>query len=391
MNIARNSKFNINVNFKKSHDSYIYDNRTQKEYLDFFGMYASLPLGYNHKVFYTDEFKKEMLEASTFKVNNCEFTSDEAISFDNKFVKFVNNDHYINFHYTCTGALAVESAIKVCIHKTDYRKPNIISFRNSFHGINSISSFITDRFWPANKKLRGLPQNFSTKLNCDLDEVEEQLKNSFATCILVEPIQCSAGDIHQEKEFFQGLRLLCDKYNVPLIFDEIQVGFGGTGKLWYYQHLNIFPDIVIFGKKTQLSGIMVNKKCSDIFDKDEITRLEVTWDGNILDMIRCKHIIRAYREENIVNSVAKKGQFLVTNLSKIKGLENVRGAGLIIAFDMKDRKTRDDLIKKMYDNQMICNKTGDKSIRLRPSLAISNSEIDSALEIINKACEGIKC
>jgi len=391
VNIARNSKFNINVNFKKSHDSYIYDNRTQKEYLDFFGMYASLPLGYNHKVFYTDEFKKEMLEASTFKVNNCEFTSDEAISFDNKFVKFVNNDHYINFHYTCTGALAVESAIKVCIHKTDYRKPNIISFRNSFHGINSISSFITDRFWPANKKLRGLPQNFSTKLNCDLDEVEEQLKNSFATCILVEPIQCSAGDIHQEKEFFQGLRLLCDKYNVPLIFDEIQVGFGGTGKLWYYQHLNIFPDIVIFGKKTQLSGIMVNKKCSDIFDKDEITRLEVTWDGNILDMIRCKHIIRAYREENIVNSVAKKGQFLVTNLSKIKGLENVRGAGLIIAFDMKDRKTRDDLIKKMYDNQMICNKTGDKSIRLRPSLAISNSEIDSALEIINKACEGIKC
>ena len=391
MNIARNSKFNINVNFKKSHDSYIYDNRTQKEYLDFFGMYASLPLGYNHKVFYTDEFKKEMLEASTFKVNNCEFTSDEAISFDNKFVKFVNNDHYINFHYTCTGALAVESAIKVCIHKTDYRKPNIISFRNSFHGINSISSFITDRFWPANKKLRGLPQNFSTKLNCDLDEVEEQLKNSFATCILVEPIQCSAGDIHQEKEFFQGLRLLCDKFNVPLIFDEIQVGFGGTGKLWYYQHLNIFPDIVIFGKKTQLSGIMVNKKCSDIFDKDEITRLEVTWDGNILDMIRCKHIIRAYREENIVNSVAKKGQFLVTNLSKIKGLENVRGAGLIIAFDMKDRKTRDDLIKKMYDNQMICNKTGDKSIRLRPSLAISNSEIDSALEIINKACEGIKC
>ncbi len=391
MNIARNSKFNINVNFKKSHDSYIYDNRTQKEYLDFFGMYASLPLGYNHKVFYTDEFKKEILEASTFKVNNCEFASDEAISFDNKFVKFVNDDHYINFHYTCTGALAVESAIKVCIHKTDYRKPNIISFRNSFHGINSIGSFITDRFWPANKKLRGLPQNFSTKLNCDLDEVEEQLKNSFATCILVEPIQCSAGDIHQEKEFFQGLRLLCDKYDVPLIFDEIQVGFGGTGKLWYYQHLNIFPDIVIFGKKTQLSGIMVNKKCSDIFDKDEITRLEVTWDGNILDMIRCKHIIRAYREENIVNSVAKKGQFLVTNLSKIKGLENVRGAGLIIAFDMKDRKTRDDLIKKMYDNQMICNKTGDKSIRLRPNLAISNSEIDSALEIINKACEGIKC
>ncbi len=390
-NIARNSKFNINVNFNKSLGSYLFDNRTQKKFLDFFGMYASLPLGYNHRVFHTDEFKKEMLEASTFKINNCEFVSSETNSFDNEFTMFVNDGYYKNFHYTCTGALAVEAAIKVCMHRSNYKKPNIVSFRNSFHGINSLSSFITDHFWPANKKLSGLPQDFSTKLNCDLVEVEEHLKNSFVTCVLVEPIQCSAGDIHHEKWFFQGLRSLCDSYDVPLIFDEIQVGFGGTGKIWYHQHLDILPDIVVFGKKTQLSGIMVNKNCSGVFDKDQITRLEVTWDGDVLDMIRCKHIIRAYREEDIVNSVTKKGQLLVTSLSKIKGLRKVRGCGLIIAFDTKDRKTRDDLIKKMYENQLICNKTGDRSIRLRPNLAISNSEIDSALGIIEKACGEIRC
>ena len=390
-NIARNSKFNINVNFKKSFGSYLFDNASQKKFLDFFGMYASLPLGYNHKIFHTDEFKKEILEASTFKINNCEFVSNETINFDKEFFEFANDGCFKNFHYTCTGALAVEAAIKTCIHRTNYRRPNIVSFRNSFHGINSLGSFVTDHFWPANKKLSGLPQDFSTKLNCDLHEVEECLKNSFVTCVLVEPIQCSAGDIHHEKEFFQGLRLLCDRHDVPLIFDEIQVGFGGTGKLWYYQHLDILPDIVVFGKKTQLSGIMVNHSCSGIFSKDQITRLEVTWDGDVLDMIRCKHIIKAFREEGIIDSVAKKGQFLVSNLSKIKELHNVRGAGLIVAFDMKDRNTRDNLIKKMYENQLICNKTADKSIRLRPNLAITNSEIESALGIISKACGEIKC
>jgi len=390
-NIARNSKFNINVNFKKSFGSYLFDNRTQRSFLDFFGMYASLPLGYNHKTFQTDEFKTEILEASTFKINNCEFVSSETISFDNEFTRFVNDGYYKNFHYTCTGALAVEAAIKVCIHKSNYKRPNIISFRNSFHGINSLGSFVTDHFWPAHKKLKGLPQDFSTKLNCDLLEVEEQLKNSFVTCVLMEPIQCSAGDIHHEKKFFKGLRLLCDKYSVPLVFDEIQVGFGGTGKLWYYQHLEILPDIVIFGKKTQLSGIMVNESHSGIFSKDQITRLEVTWDGDILDMIRCKHIIKAYREDSIIDAVTEKGQFLVSSLSKIKGLYKVRGAGLIAAFDLKDRQTRDTLVRRMYENQLICNQTGDKSIRLRPNLAISKNEIENALDIINKTCGEIKC
>ena len=75
--------------------------------------------------------------------------------------------------------------------------------------------------------------------------------------MIVEPVQCSAGDIHFDKQFFKEIRQACDEYDVPLVFDEIQVGFGGTGKLWYYEHLDIEPDVVIFGKKTQLSGIMV--------------------------------------------------------------------------------------------------------------------------------------
>ena len=383
-NIARNSKFNINVNFKKSFGSYLFDNRTQRRFLDFFGMYASLPLGYNHKAFQTDEFKTEMLEASSFKINNCEFVSEETISFDDVFTNFVNDGYYKNFHYTCTGALAVEAAIKTCIHRSGYRKPNVVSFRNSFHGINSLSSFITDHFWPANKKLDGLPQDFSTKLNCDLRDVQEHLENNFVTCVLVEPIQCSAGDIHHENSFFSGLRQLCDKHDVPLVFDEIQVGFGGTGKVWFYQHTGVVPDIVVFGKKTQLSGIMVNDSCSGIFDADQVTRLEVTWDADVLDMIRCKHIVKSYKQDEIIEKVSTKGKHLLSCLRENNKLLNVRGKGLILAFDLESQEKRDFLVQKLFQNGLICNKTGKRSVRLRPNLAISFEEAAEAIKIIDK-------
>lgn len=389
ISLARNSKFNINVNFSKSKGSYLYDNNTERRYLDFFGMYASLPLGYNHDIFLSEEFKDEILAASTFKINNCEFVSNETLGFDKEFRQFTGNGIYDNYHYTCTGALAVEAAIKTCIHRSGYKKPNIVSFRNSFHGINSFGSFVTDHFWPASNKLDGLPETFSTKLNCDLREIESYLHKNFVTCVLVEPIQCSAGDIHQDIIFFTGLRRLCDKYDVPLVFDEIQVGFGSTGKLWFYEHTGIVPDIVIFGKKTQLSGIMVNDKCNKIFDKSNITRLQVTWDGDAVDMIRCKYIMRAYKKYEIIEKVAEKSEYLINNLNKTKRLLNLRSSGLIMAFDLVNTKERDELVSKLYQNGLICNKTGEKSVRLRPNLAISYDEIEQFISIINKTCGGL--
>ena len=328
--------------------------------------------------------------ASPFKINNCEFVSEGSLSFDEEFQQFTNDNHYTSYHYTCTGALAIEAAIKTCIHRSNYKRPNVVSFRNSFHGVNGFSSFVTDHFWPVDAKLEGLPQDFSTKLNCDLVEVENHLKSNFATCVLVEPIQCSAGDIHHEKEFFQGLRMLCDKYDVPLVFDEIQVGFGGTGKLWFYQHLDILPDIVVFGKKTQLSGIMVADGYNQIFDKDQITRLQVTWDGDLLDMIRCRHIIKAYKKESIIDKVLEKGEYIVSQLSNQPGLLNIRSAGLIMAFDLKNGETRDKIVELLYGNGLICNKTGKKSIRLRPNLAISPEETEEVIKIINKTIRSVQ-
>jgi L-lysine 6-transaminase len=389
INLARNSKFNININFKKSHGSHLYDNRTKREYLDFFGMYASLPLGYNHEVFKESLYVEQMKEACHLKINNCEFVSDETLEFDKIFSSFCNKANYVNFHYTCTGALAVESAIKTCIHHTDYREPLVLSFTNSFHGINSYGGFITDRFKPADKKLSGFPEPFSLKIPASELDNFSLYSDVKPTCVVVEPIQCSAGDIHHSLEFFKKLRKFCDNLEVPLIFDEIQTGFGGTGKLWYYEWLGITPDIVIYGKKTQLSGIMVNEKYSKIFINGESTRLEVTWDADLLDMIRCKQIIKAYKKFNVLENVEKMGSFLLSSLSELPYLQNTRGKGLIIAFDLKTASERDLFVDQVYKNGMIVNKTGSKSIRIRPNLCLTKQEAKKAISILNKSLQEI--
>jgi len=389
MSIARTTKYNINIDFEKSHDSYLYDANTGKEILDFFGMYASLPLGYNHPIFRTKQFIDEYMRVASFKVNNCEFVSNETLEFDRMFSEFAGKGIYQQFHYSCTGALAVEAAIKTCLEYKNYHSPKILSFENSFHGINSYGSFITSRFPGADARLSGLPEQYSIKTKVDIRDVARNLRTNDVTCVFVEPIQCSAGDLHYDKEFFIKLRSVCDDYDVPLVFDEIQIGFGGTGKLWYFEHLGVEPDIVVFGKKTQLSGIMVKNKYGAIFNPDRSVRLEVTWDGDVADMVRCKYVMRAYEKYDILENVNKQSEKLIDGLSQFKEIQNLRNCGLIIGFDLQDKEQRDIFVKESYKNGLICNTTGEKSIRLRPNLNLSCSEADKAIQIFKRTIENV--
>ena len=102
MSLARSSKFGINVDFEKSHGMYLYDKGAHRELLDFFGMYASLPLGYNHPIFKTPEFIDEYLRASSLKINNCEFVSDETLEFDSMFTEYAGIGIFKNIHYSCS-------------------------------------------------------------------------------------------------------------------------------------------------------------------------------------------------------------------------------------------------------------------------------------------------
>mgnify|MGYP001250863152 CR=1 FL=1 len=395
----RKSRYNIIIDFDKSFNSYIYDKNSRKSYLDFFGQYATLAIGYNNDIFKNTSFLKEMKSVSKQKIVNNEILSTEGKSFDKIFSDYVSNKKFDYFHYACTGALAVEAAIKTAM---DYKKGcrDVISFKGSFHGINGYGGMITHRFDPVSKRLNGFPRSNWTQLENPIYEyknnkrfinyekfekcikkLELKLSNNKACCVLIEPIQCTFGDQYFPKIFLKKVRELCNKYKTPLIFDEIQTGFCATGKKWFYEHTEIIPDIVIFGKKTQLSGIMVNKKFSNIFQNP--LRLEVTWDADIVDMVRCKYIIKAYKKYNVLKKVNENSDLFYKNLFQISGLFNIRRSGLLFAFDLENNTKRNNFVNKLTKNGLLCNPTRDKTVRFRPSLFVNKKEINTASNIIS--------
>tara|TARA_R110001592_G_scaffold105399_3_gene296386 strand:- start:5003 stop:6157 length:1155 start_codon:yes stop_codon:yes gene_type:complete len=384
--MSKTSVFNIKIDFDKSQDSYIFDKNTNKKYLDFMGMYSSLPLGYNHKIFSTNSFKKEINRISKLKLVNCEILSDEFNEFYNSFKLFTKGD---NYHFTCTGALANEAAIKAAMW---YKGPNpkgyILSIENSFHGINSVGNLITTRFNGVDLRLGKIPgKDFWPKVK-NINEAIKYIstnKDKLLQGIIIEPIQATYGDNYFNKESLKELRETCTQYDIPLIFDEVQTGFCSTGKVWYSEHLGIEPDIITFGKKSQVSGIMVKSSHSKVFEIPK--RLSVTFDGDLIDMVRCKYIIKAINKDNLLKNASQRGKILFDSLKKIKNIKNVRSIGLLLAFDFDNTLKRDRFVKKLYNRGMICNPTGDRSIRLRPNLSVKKQEVEKALNIIRSSVE----
>ncbi len=404
----RKSKFKIIIDFNKSKNSYIYDKRSKKFFLDFFGQYSSLAIGYNNEIFNNKDFLNEMKLVSKQKIVNNEILSYETKEFDKIFQKFTCNNFFEFYHYCCTGALAVESAIKTAIDYKKTKNPIIVSFKGSFHGINSYGGIISDRVGGVADRLNGFPGGYwklynnpiikyknnkptdskQKIINTAIKLEKDLISNKNITCIIVEPIQCTNGDNYFEKSFFKKIRELATKYNVPLIFDEVQTGFFVTGKKWYYEHLDIIPDILIFGKKTQMSGIMVRKKFSKIFNKP--IRLEVTWDGDAVDMVRCKYIIKALKKNNVIHNVNKMSELLKDGLNSINNIINIRNCGLLFAYDLKNHDKQKMIFENMLKFGMLSNQTGKRTIRLRPNLLVTKDEINRALNIIELSANKIK-
>ena len=382
----KTSVYNIKIDFDKSRGSYVFDKNTKKYYLDFMGMYSSLPLGYNHEIFNSQMWKKDILRVSKLKLVNCEMLSDEFDEFNSSFMSFAGIGKYSYSHYTCTGALANESAVKTAMwHKGPRKDGYILSIKNSFHGINSIGNILTTRFSGVDLRLGDIPgENFWPCVE-NIEEAIHHVKNSNKNLqgVIIEPIQATYGDSYFEKQKLKELRDVCTEYDIPLIFDEVQTGFCSTGKVWYSEHLEIDPDIIVFGKKSQVSGILVKESHSSVFEVPK--RLSVTFDGDLVDMVRCKYIIDAIKEYDLLENVNTMGKYFRGKLDMLCGIKNIRNTGLLFAFDFENGSVRDNFVNRLYKNGMICNPTGKRSVRMRPNLAIKKLEIDDSIKIIKES------
>ncbi len=403
---------NICLNPSKSKNSFLHDDFTNKKILDFHGFFSTLPLGYNHKIFNNSNFKKTVMTYAGLKPSAGRIMTKFLDDFISEFHKFVNSKIFYKYFFIHGGGLAVENAIKIAIDwknfnnkknklKIDPRKLEIISFKNGFHGVTGYTLNLSDN----NVKVSGLPiikwpkfeasihdyeNNICPNVRENLSSIEKYInrsdkKNKIAA-VIVETIQGGGGDKHMGKDFLNGLAKILKKNKILFIDDEVQTGFGVTGKLWSYQkkYYTFTPDLLAFGKKSQISGVCINRNLSNI-DKviNRPGRYPPTWNGDIMDYIRCRYIIKAYKDDNLIKNADKLGKYIVSSLSSFKKFHNVRGKGFLIAFDFENTKKRDKFYRDAFLKGLMVQPMQDKTIRIRPNMALKLNEANTALDIID--------
>jgi L-lysine 6-transaminase len=418
------------VDLENSHGAYIVDAITGKEYLDFFTFFASVPIGHNHPKMKEPEFLEKLTLSAITKPSNSDFYTTLLAEFVETFARIAMPESMQHLFLVSGGGLAVENALKTAfdwkVRKNFEHVGNIaeqpspfvlhglgskvIHLQQAFHGRTGYTLSLTNTADPRKHMYFpkfDWPRVVNPKLSFPVtDEVlaavqllEEMAYDQIeAACLqhqgdiaafIMEPIQGEGGDNHFRPEFFQGLRRLADKYEFMLIFDEVQSGMGITGKMWAFEHSPIEPDILAFGKKSQVCGIISGKRVDEIENNvfNESSRLNSTWGGNLVDMVRATRYLEIIEEEQLVAHTAVMGEKLISGLQAVaeesKGLiSNVRGKGMMVAYDLPEMSKRDEMMKLLDDNGLKALKSGTHSIRFRGMLDTPEDVIDKALGVV---------
>ncbi len=411
------------LDLQKSRGLNLYDVRKKKNYLDMFSFVASNPLGMNHPKMLDPEFINYIGHIALNKPSNSDVYNAEMAEFVETFFNIAVPPYFKYSFFIEGGALAVENALKTAFDwkvKKNFKKGykeekghQVIHFRHCFHGRSGYTMSLTNsdpiktalypKFnWP---RITAPIVKFPLNEN-NLDEViklEKQaineIKKAIAdnkddiACLITEAIQGEGGDNQFRKEFFEQLRTICDENEMLFIIDEIQTGVGMTGKWWAHQHY-VQPDIISFGKKSQVCGILVTDRIDDIENNvfHESSRLNSTWGGNIVDMVRFKKYLEIIQEENLVENARVAGDHL---LDRLQGLaekhpslvSNARGKGLFCAFDLPDSEKRTKLRDLVFEKDVVVLGSGSNSIRFRPPLVVNKEQIDTAINIIDSCLD----
>ena len=408
--------YSVVLDLKGSHGAWLRDAISGEDYLDLFTCFASWPVGYGHPRLADPEFLAELELVARNKPSNSDLYTVELAAFVEAFATRVTPAGFPHHFWVSGGALAVENALKAAFdwkaHKLGVEAADdgnalvVLHFRQAFHGRSGYTMSLTNTT-PDKVALYpkfDWPRVHNPAIEFDLDgdiandiEAEEgracaEIETAFerhadrVAAIIIEPMQGEGGDNHFRSEFLAKLRAYADEHEALLIFDEIQTGFFGSGKPWLWQHHGVEPDLVAFGKKTQICGLYANERIDEVGDNVFVrsSRINSTWGGNLVDMVRCRKFIEIIQGEKLADNVADRGRELVEGLRQIArdrgGFWNVRGLGSLVAFTLDSPAVRDDMLKRLLDNKLLALASGERSLRFRLPLVISQEEIATALE-----------
>jgi L-lysine 6-transaminase len=406
------------VDLKSSHGSWMVDAITGGEFLDFNSGHASQALTYGHPALDEADFTQRLLEVARYKPANSDRYTTYLAEFVDVLASEVIPESHPHLFFVEGGAAAVENAMKVAFDwkvrlnrqsGDGERGDRIMHFRSAFHGRLGYTISVTNTADP--RKYKYFPrfadwprfdpphvrfplsdaENKRVELEEErvLGEMREYLDEHAldVAAILIEPIQGEGGDNHFRRAFLQGLRDLADRYDVLLIFDEIQTGMGLTGSWWYFEQVGVSPDVFTFAKKMQTGGVAVSRRVDEVADNvfQESSRINSTWGGDLTDMVRATQIIRTILAQDLLANARDMGERLVAGLREIASegaISNVRGCGLMVAFDVESPERRVATLKAAYGEGVLLLGCGERSVRLRPFLDVHTSEVE---EFLNRA------
>jgi L-lysine 6-transaminase len=408
--------FELVLDLDRSQGSELVDARDGTRYLDLFTFFASSALGMNHPALAQDEqFLAELGKVAVNKPSNSDIYTVPMARFVDTFARVLGDPALPHLFFIDGGALAVENALKIAFDwKSRWNESHgidaalgtkVLHLEKAFHGRSGYTMSLTNtdpakvaRFpkfdWPriASPSING---------NEDVEAAERSVlaaaRAAFAAnphdiaCFIVEPIQGEGGDNHFRPEFLQAMQALCREFDALFVMDEVQTGVGMTGTAWAYQQLGVQPDVVAFGKKAQVCGVMAGGRVDEVPDNvfAVSSRINSTWGGNLTDMVRVRRILEVIESEGLIARAAVLGAHLLDGLNalaaKHPSIADVRGRGLMCAFTLPTAELRDEAIRRLRDDERVlvlgC---GTSALRFRPALTVTVDELDRGLAALDR-------
>jgi L-lysine 6-transaminase len=211
-------------------------------------------------------------------------------------------------------------------------------------------------------------------------------------CFLAEPIQSEGGDNHLRPEFLTAMAGLCRRHDALFVLDEVQTGVGATGSAWAYQQLGLAPDIVAFGKKVQLGGVMAGRRVDEVAENVFRVpgRINSTWGGGLVDMVRSRRMLEVMEASGLFERAAVLGRGLLADLADLAGrrprlVSNPRGRGLLCAVDLPDRRLRDLALRRLRtDEHVLLLPAGERTLRFRPALTVTAQQLATGVAALDR-------
>ena len=365
----------FDINIVKGQGCRVWDDKGD-EYLDLYGGHAVISIGHAHP-HYVEMIGKQVGQLG-FYSNSVINTLQQDVA--DRLGELSGYDDY-QFFLINSGAEANENALKVASFYNG--RTRVLVQEKAFHGRTSLAVEATHNpkiIAPinANGHVTYLPMN-------DLPAWEAELAKGDVCAVMIECIQGVGGIRLVTPEFMKGLRELCDQYNTVLICDEIQCGYGRSGKFFAHQHTGIRPDIITvakgIGNGFPMGGVIISPKFEPVYGQ-----LGTTFGGNHLACAAAIAVLDVMKQDGLVENAAKIGTYLMEELKKFPQIKEVRGQGLMIGMEFEE-PIKEIRRKLLFEQKVFTGVSGTHVIRLLPPLCLSKAEADEFLARFKKVLE----